>query len=46
MTTIGANVLAIFVVPNGWIANNKTRMVHDTPMIVAVVTFGCATRMP
>lgn len=32
--TIGAKTLAIFVVPNGWMRNNNTKMAHETPTIV------------
>lgn len=35
MMTIGANELAIFVVPKGWTAKRSTRMAQETPTIVA-----------
>ena len=44
--TIGANALAIFVVPKGCIANKRTRIAHVVPTIVADEIFGCATSIP
>lgn len=35
MMTIGANELAILVVPNGWAVNRSTRIAHVTPVMVA-----------
>lgn len=44
--TIGANELAILVVPNGWIAKSRTRIVHETPMMVELEMLGEATSIP
>jgi hypothetical protein len=35
MMTIGANELAIFVVPKGCMAKSRTKIAHVDPMIVA-----------
>ena len=34
--TTGANALAIFEVPNGWMRKSRTKMPHVVPTIVAV----------
>jgi len=44
--TIGANELAILVVPKGWIANKSTRIAQETPTIVAEEMSGLATSIP
>lgn len=46
MMTIGANADAIFVVPNGWMANSKMRIAQVVPTIVLVLIPGCATSIP
>ncbi len=35
--TIGAKPPASLVVPNGWIKNSNTNIVHDMPTVVAVL---------
>lgn len=41
--TIGAEVLAILVVPNGWITKTSTRIPHEMPTTADVDMFGLTT---
>lgn len=41
--TIGANVLAILLVPKGWIRKTRTRMAQETPTTVDEEMFGFTT---
>jgi hypothetical protein len=41
--TIGAKVLAILLVPNGWMAKTRPRIAHDTPTTVDEEIFGFTT---
>ena len=40
---MGANVLAIFPVPNGWMRKTRTMMAHETPTTVDCVMFELTT---
>lgn len=44
--TMGPNVLAILVVPRGWIAKSSTRTAHETPVIVDNVILEFTTVKP
>ncbi len=44
--TIGAKELAILVVPKGWTANKRTRMVQVIPIIIAELISGLMTWIP
>lgn len=41
--TIGAKVLAILVVPNGWMTKTSTRIPHEIPMTADVDMLGLTT---
>jgi hypothetical protein len=43
MMTIGANVLAILLVPKGWIRKMRTRMPQETPTTVELEMLGFTT---
>lgn len=43
MITIGANELAILLVPKGCMRKRRTRIAQDTPTIVAFVIFSSTT---
>lgn len=44
--TIGAQAEATFVVPNGCTRKSRTKIAHETPMIVGVVMLDEATVSP
>lgn len=41
--TMGANVLAILVVPKGWMTNTSTKIPHEMPTTADVNMFGLTT---
>ena len=45
MITIGANVLAILLVPNGWIRKTRARIPQETPTTIEEEMSGFTTVM-